>query len=161
MSSEIEWPREIWMAERDEHDQGLVRAVLSEHATVPRWDGDPERDREFHRYVDADIHESSEKYWRHQSDALTAAAYYAAADAVSEWAPLSSPSNENCTQEVIHDICDLTREDAQAALEGIVRDAVEAERERCAAVAKMMADSGNDFVGQDYFDAITDDVADG
>lgn len=58
----IEWPREIWMAERDEHDQGVVRAVLSEHATVARWEGDTERDREFHHYIDADIHESAERY---------------------------------------------------------------------------------------------------
>ena len=36
----IEWPREIWMAERDEHDQGVVHAVLSEWATVARWVSD-------------------------------------------------------------------------------------------------------------------------
>lgn len=59
-----EWPREIWMAERDEHDQGVVNAVLSEHATIARWEGDTERDREFHRYVDSDIHESTERYYR-------------------------------------------------------------------------------------------------
>ena len=62
----IEWPREIWMAERDEHDQGVVNAVLSEHATVARWEGDKERDRDFHHYIDADIHESAERYWKGQ-----------------------------------------------------------------------------------------------
>lgn len=64
-----EWPREIWMAERDEHDQGVVSAVLSEHATVARWEGDKERDRDFHRYVDADIHESQERYFKSQLEA--------------------------------------------------------------------------------------------
>jgi len=67
-----EWPREIWMAERDEHDQGVVSAVLSEHATVSRWEGDKERDREFHRYVDADIHESAERYHATKRRELTA-----------------------------------------------------------------------------------------
>lgn len=61
-SEPMEWPREIWMAERDELDQGVVSAVLSEHATVARWEGDEERDRDFHRYVDADIHDSAERY---------------------------------------------------------------------------------------------------
>lgn len=60
----IEWPREIWMREREEHDQGVVRGVLSEWATVARWEGDEERDAEFHRYVDADIYESAERYWQ-------------------------------------------------------------------------------------------------
>lgn len=62
-SADIDWPREIWMAEREDHDQGVVQAVLSEHATVPRWEGDKERDKPFHRYVDADIHESTERYY--------------------------------------------------------------------------------------------------
>ena len=57
------WPRELWMAEREEHDQGVVTAVLSQFATVARWAGDPERDREFHHYVDADILESQRKYY--------------------------------------------------------------------------------------------------
>lgn len=64
-----EWPRDIWMAERDDHDQGVVMAVLSEHATVARWAGDPDRDNEFHRYIDADIHESLERYCKAQSAA--------------------------------------------------------------------------------------------
>lgn len=62
--TEIEWPREIWMAEREEYDQGVVTAVLSEHATIARFEGDTERDLVFHRYVDGDIYDSSEKYWR-------------------------------------------------------------------------------------------------
>lgn len=64
--AQIEWPREIWMAERQEHDQGVVSAVLSEFATVARFEGDKERDRDFHRYVDADIYESAEKYYESQ-----------------------------------------------------------------------------------------------
>ncbi len=69
---ELEWPREVWMAERDEHDQGVVSAVLSEHATVARWEGDKERDREFHCYIDADIFESAERYFKVQIEALQA-----------------------------------------------------------------------------------------
>lgn len=68
----VEWPREIWMAEREEHDQGVVSAVLSEHATVARWEGDHERDRDFHRYIDADIYDSAEKYWKARHAELTA-----------------------------------------------------------------------------------------
>ena len=69
---DLKWPREIWMAERDEHDQGVVSAVLSEHATVARWEGDKERDREFHHYIDADIFESAERYFKVQIEALQA-----------------------------------------------------------------------------------------
>lgn len=69
----IEWPREIWMAERDEHDQGVVSAVLSEHATIARWEGDKEGDRDFHKYVDADIFESSERYWKERAEKAEAA----------------------------------------------------------------------------------------
>ena len=77
---QIEWPREIWMGEREEHDQGVVTAVLSEWATVARWEGDKERDREFHRYVDADIHESAERYYKARIAAAEAAAYRKAAE---------------------------------------------------------------------------------
>lgn len=59
----IEWPREIWMAELDEHHNGTGMVVLSEHATVPRWEGDDERDCNFQRYIDADIHDSAERYY--------------------------------------------------------------------------------------------------
>ena len=65
-----DWPREIWMAEREDHDQGIVTAVLSEHATVARFPGDGEREREFHRYVDADIFESAEKYYKGEIEKL-------------------------------------------------------------------------------------------
>ena len=68
MSDEPIWPREIWMAELDEHHNGRGDVVLSEHATVPRYEGDKERDREFHRYVDGDIFDSHEKYAKHQRD---------------------------------------------------------------------------------------------
>lgn len=68
----IEWPREIWMAERDDHDQGVVRAVLSEQATVARFEGDKERDREFHRYVDGDIFDSQAKYYSAERERLRA-----------------------------------------------------------------------------------------
>ena len=64
--SEDQWPREIWMAEREDHDQGVCTAVLSEHATVARFEGDTERDRDFHRYVDGDIHDSAERYYNRQ-----------------------------------------------------------------------------------------------
>lgn len=63
-ATEKTWPREIWMAEREEHDQGVVTAVLSEHATIARWDGDKERDRDFYRYVDGDIHDTAERYYK-------------------------------------------------------------------------------------------------
>lgn len=63
VDEEGDWPREIWMAEREDHDQGVVTAVLSQLATVPRFAGDSERDRDFHKYVDVDIYESSERYY--------------------------------------------------------------------------------------------------
>ena len=63
-ATEKTWPREIWMAEREAYDHGVVTAVLSEHATIARWDGDKERDREFHRYVDGDIHDTAERYYK-------------------------------------------------------------------------------------------------
>lgn len=59
---EIEWPREIWMAELDEHHNGTGMVVLSVHATLPRWEGDDERDCEFQKYVDADIYDSANRY---------------------------------------------------------------------------------------------------
>lgn len=71
MSDEPEWPREIWMREREDHDQGVVSAVLSEHATIARWEGDKERDTEFHRYVDGDIYDSAERYHKHRIEAFS------------------------------------------------------------------------------------------
>ncbi|ANB33460.1 hypothetical protein M2324_003869 [Rhodovulum sulfidophilum] len=67
--ADIEWPREIWAAECGEHDAD-GRHVFSEHATVPRWEGD--RDCEFHRYVDGDIAESQERYFREMLSAARA-----------------------------------------------------------------------------------------
>jgi hypothetical protein len=58
------------MAERDDHDQGVVRAVLSEHATVARFEGDTER--EFHHYIDADIHQSAERYYEQKLEEMRA-----------------------------------------------------------------------------------------
>ena len=53
-TDKTEWPVEIWMAEREEYDQGVlnVRTAQTEYAC--------------HRYVDADILESQERYYRHQ-----------------------------------------------------------------------------------------------
>jgi hypothetical protein len=67
------WPEEIWMAELDEHHNGTGMIVLSEFATVPRWEGDDERDCNFQRYVDADIHESAERYYKGEIAKLRAA----------------------------------------------------------------------------------------
>lgn len=69
----LEWPREIWMAEREDHDQGVVSAVLSEQATVARFAGDVERDRDFHRYVDGDIYDSADRYHETMTANLRAA----------------------------------------------------------------------------------------
>lgn len=96
----IEWPREIWMAERDDHDQGVVWAVLSEHATVARFDGDKERDREFHRYVDGDIFDSQAKYYAAERDRLRAEVGRLR-EAAQEWAEAreSTVSGEKATWE--------------------------------------------------------------
>lgn len=68
--AEQDWPREIWLAELDEHHNGSGMVVLSEFATVPRWEGDDERDCPFQRYVDSDIYESAEKYFSEKSNEL-------------------------------------------------------------------------------------------
>lgn len=67
------WPEEIWMAELGEHHNGTGMVVLSQFATVPRWEGDDERDCDFQRYVDADIHESAERYYKDQIAKLRSA----------------------------------------------------------------------------------------
>ena len=67
------WPEEVWLAEIGDHHNGTGMVVLSEFATVPRWVGDDERDCEFQRYVDADIHESAERYYKDQIAKLRAA----------------------------------------------------------------------------------------
>jgi len=40
--------------------------------TVPRWEGDTERDRDWHRFIDADIHDSADKHWRARIEAYEA-----------------------------------------------------------------------------------------
>ncbi|PTW38816.1 hypothetical protein [Rhodovulum kholense] len=71
MMAEIQWPREIWAAQPDPDDAD-GRHVFSEHATVPRWEGD--RDCAFHRYVDGDITGSQERYFREMLSAARARA---------------------------------------------------------------------------------------
>lgn len=139
MNGEIEWPREIWMAERDDHDQGIVSAVLSEHATVARFEGDTERERDFHRYVDADIYETAERYWK----ARVVAAYEAAAVEMDLGAHVVS----NCgideeTQAYTNAariIRALTPADAKAALEDVRR---EARNEALREAAQELSDCG-------------------
>ncbi|NDK36820.1 hypothetical protein [Rhodovulum sulfidophilum] len=77
MPSEIQWPREIWAAQPDPDDAD-GRHVFSEHATVPRWEGD--RDCEFHRYVDGDITDGQERYFREMLSAARARAEAAEAE---------------------------------------------------------------------------------
>ena len=60
----IDWPNEIWMAELEEHHNGQATAVLSEFATVARFEGCPDTDREFHRYVDGDTFASQEAHYK-------------------------------------------------------------------------------------------------
>ncbi|MGS5046044.1 MULTISPECIES: hypothetical protein [unclassified Mameliella] len=108
----LNWPREIWMAEREEHDQGVVTAVLSEWATVSRWEGDKERDREFHRYVDADIHESADKYWRARIATLEAQLAQARAAGMREAAEIARRITECCRS------CASTEPRILAAIEG-------------------------------------------
>jgi anti-sigma factor RsiW len=59
----MDWPREIWAAELGEFEP-VGDYVCSEHATVARYEGDKERGRIFHRYVDGDIHDSQERYFK-------------------------------------------------------------------------------------------------
>ncbi|MCA9368570.1 hypothetical protein KC887_10100, partial [Candidatus Kaiserbacteria bacterium] len=114
------------------HDQGIVSAVLSEHATVARFEGDTERTREFHRYVDADIYETAERYWR----ARVAAAYEAAAQEVDcgckcRDAVLAAETKvdrwyacaqSTCAAMSARDIRALTPDDAKATLEAVRRE---------------------------------------
>jgi hypothetical protein len=66
---DAKWPREIFAAEikHDEHEVTGIY-VTSEFATVARYEGDAEREREFQRYVDGDIYDSAEKYWKNRAD---------------------------------------------------------------------------------------------
>ena len=52
-----EWPKEIWLAEREEHDQGCLSAYLSQIGGLAD-----------HRYIDADIYESADRYWRERAE---------------------------------------------------------------------------------------------
>ena len=72
-TDKTEWPVEIWMAEREEYDQGVlnVRTAQTEDAC--------------HRYVDADILESQERYYRHQIEHARAKALDEAAAVCAEW----------------------------------------------------------------------------
>lgn len=65
VTQDTKWPREIWAAEMDEFEPSGTY-VCSEFATVPRWEGDKERDRTFQRYVDGDIYDSLERYYKAQ-----------------------------------------------------------------------------------------------
>ncbi|RAP40015.1 hypothetical protein BYZ73_17125 [Rhodovulum viride] len=76
---ETEWPREIWAAQPDP-DDAERRHVLSEHATVPRFEGDSERDCAFHRCVDGDIVDSADRYHREMLIAARARADAAEAE---------------------------------------------------------------------------------
>ena len=65
-----EWPREIWLAEREEHDQGCLSAYLSQIGGLAD-----------HRYIDADIYESADRYWRERAERAEAERDAAAASA--------------------------------------------------------------------------------
>jgi len=65
----VEWPRAIWAGERMP-DEISGYHVFSEHATIARFDGDIECEREFHCYVDADIFDSEQRYHEHQRAAI-------------------------------------------------------------------------------------------
>ncbi|QDP48414.1 MAG: hypothetical protein Tp118SUR00d2C21406231_30 [Prokaryotic dsDNA virus sp.] len=56
----LAFPREIWMGDRYEHDQGMLHVRAAQ---------DEDHD---HRYVDADILDSAEKYWRTRAEAAEA-----------------------------------------------------------------------------------------
>lgn len=65
------WPREIWAFERAELEHTGTH-VFDVVATVPRWDGDEERERNHQCYIDKDIFDSQEKYYKVQMEALAA-----------------------------------------------------------------------------------------
>ncbi|WP_422049874.1 hypothetical protein [Shimia sp.] len=71
-AQEFDWPREIWAAAIDHSEHEMSGTyVTSEFATVPRWEGDPERDRPMKEYVDKDIADWWEKYHRERLAAKT------------------------------------------------------------------------------------------
>lgn len=72
-SNSTSWPREIWAFEVDHSAfETSGTYALSEFATMPRFEGDNERDRDSKRYIDADILESSEKYHAQRYEKLSA-----------------------------------------------------------------------------------------
>lgn len=139
---QIEWPREIWMGEREEHDQGVVTAVLSEHATVARWEGDKERDREFHRYVDADIHESAERYYKARIAAAEAAAYRKAAETCADIADgfrimaEQKDTDPNRAKAIASAVSYAGNSILALADTSALDEALAAEREKCAQIAE-------------------------
>ncbi|MEO3479358.1 hypothetical protein AAFO90_16950 [Phaeobacter sp. CAU 1743] len=58
------FPDEIFAAAIGEFEHSGIY-VCSEFATVPRWEGDEERDRDWQRYIDADVHDSLKRYHDH------------------------------------------------------------------------------------------------
>lgn len=59
-----DWPREVWLAELDEHRNGRGEVVTPVHSTVARYEGCPKTDRDFHEYVDKHILDSTERYYK-------------------------------------------------------------------------------------------------
>lgn len=58
------FPDEIFAAAIGEFEHSGIY-VCSEFATAPRWDGDKERDRDWQRYIDADVYDSLKRYTDH------------------------------------------------------------------------------------------------
>ncbi|WP_107495543.1 hypothetical protein [Thalassobius sp. I31.1] len=57
----VKWPRELYVFQMGEHEF-VGDYVLSVHSTIPRWEGDEERERPAQKYVDADIYDSQVRY---------------------------------------------------------------------------------------------------
>lgn len=102
-----EWPREIWAREHDQFDAMGIH-VFSEHATVPRYEGDTERDGEHHRYVDGDIYDSAENYFRQMLENLRAysIALQAEVEAFKAGVRKVLPLMEAASREEVTDVAD-------------------------------------------------------
>lgn len=71
--TEIEWPREIWAFAIDYSEfETSGTYATSQFATIPRWEGDSERERPVQRYVDGDVYDSADRYWRERVETLEA-----------------------------------------------------------------------------------------
>lgn len=92
---EIKWPYEIFAAERKEHDIYGTH-VYSEHGTVARWEGDEERDREFHRYIDEDVFNSQERYFTERLTQAELAAKEAKKAAYADVAKWAEQERQSC-----------------------------------------------------------------